>query len=161
MEELHRKVHLEGKMIKKITLSEGHKAKLIAPMDCQTQLCYMYVIHLEAVTITVKEIFYETVMSDLIVTLSKGQGAKLKPPVDCQPPFFYMSVIHLNAVTITVEEIYDETVMIDLIVTFSKGHRAKLTSPLEWQTPLCYMSVIHNIIEWQSHRCDHPHIYNI
>ena len=65
MEEIHRKVHLEGKMIEKMTLSEGHRAKLILPMDCQTQLCYMSVIHLEAVTAIVKEIFDETVMFDL------------------------------------------------------------------------------------------------
>ena len=36
--------------IGKFTLSEGHRAKLKPPMDYQTQLCYMYVIHLEAVT---------------------------------------------------------------------------------------------------------------
>ena len=92
----------------------------------------MSVIYLEAVTITVTEIFYETVMSDLIVTFSEGHRAKLTIQLDCQPQLCYMSVLHLNAVTITVTEIFDETVMIDLIVTFSEGHRAKLTPPLDW-----------------------------
>ena len=48
-----------------LTLSEGHRAKLTPPMDWQTPLCYMSVIHLEAVTAIVREIFDEIVMFDL------------------------------------------------------------------------------------------------
>ena len=73
------------------------------PVDCQPPLSYMSVIHVKAVTIIVKEIFNEAVMSDLIVTLCEGHRAKLTLPVDCQPPLSYMSVIHLRAVTIIVK----------------------------------------------------------
>ena len=54
-----------------LTLSKGHRAKLIPVMDCQAQLCYMSVIHLEAVTAIVKEIFDESDMIDLFLPYTK------------------------------------------------------------------------------------------
>ena len=70
----------------------------------------MSVMHLEAVTAIVKEIFEETVMIDLILTLSKGHTTKLTSPLDWQISLCYMSAIHLKAVTTIVKEIFDEIV---------------------------------------------------
>ena len=54
-----------------LTLSKGHRAILIPPMDKQASLCYMSVIHLESVTAIVKEICDETVMIDLFLPYPK------------------------------------------------------------------------------------------
>ena len=114
-----------------MTLSEGNRAKLISPMDCQTPLCYMSVIHLKAVTTTVSQIFDETVIFDLILTLPEGHRTKLSSPLDRQTQL--ASFTHaiegesqigtftfvLQGVTAIENEIFNETVMIDLILTLS------------------------------------------
>ena len=56
----------------RLSLPEDHRGKLIAPLDSQTPLCYMSVIHLKAVTAIVNEIFDETVMFDLFLPYPKG-----------------------------------------------------------------------------------------
>ena len=81
----------------------------------------MSVIHLNAVTTTVSQIFSETVINDLILTYLEGHRAKLIQPiqlillVDYQASLCYMSVIHLETVTAIVKEIFDEIVMIDIL----------------------------------------------
>ena len=85
------------------TLSEGHRQKLLPPIDCQAPLCYMTVIHIEAVTAIVEEIYDETVIFKLFWTLSEGHRAKLTSPLDWQTPLCYMSVIYMKAVTMIVK----------------------------------------------------------
>ena len=75
------------------TLPEGHRVKLIPPLDWQTPLCYMPVIPLKPVTNKIIEILDETVIIDLIFTLSEGHRAKLTPPL------YFNPVIHLEDVT--------------------------------------------------------------
>ena len=51
-----------------VTFSKGHRAKLTSPLDWQTPLCYMSVIHLEAVTSMVNELLARKCIIDLSVT---------------------------------------------------------------------------------------------
>ena len=73
-----------------VTLSEGHRAKLTPPLDCQPPFSYMSVIHLKAVTAIVKEICDKTLMIDLFDLIRRSQKKTNITTGLADPTFLYV-----------------------------------------------------------------------